>query len=267
MSDRKAFNHHRAGSGPALVLLHGIGHHWQAYAPVLPLLGDFDVIAVDSPGFGRSAPLPAGTPLTIAAYTDAFAAWFAQIGLERPHVAGNSMGGGIALELARRGVVASATAISPVGFWSDGERRMCQLSLSALATMPAPARPVVRSLARTSAGRALLGGQLFARPWRVPGDEFVSVLDDAWNSPAFVDALASFDAYDFGAGDELAGVPVTVAWGSRDHLLPYGRQAPRARERLPRARHVTLAGLGHVPTHDDPGVTAHAIRAGTTFTG
>ena len=48
-------NYHRAGSGPPLVLVHGIGHHWQAWRPVIDRLTDsFDVIACDSPGFGRS---------------------------------------------------------------------------------------------------------------------------------------------------------------------------------------------------------------------
>ena len=97
-----AINYHRTGSGPPLVLLHGVGHHWQAWEPVIERLAvEFDVIACDTPGFGRSAPLPAGVTPTIPAYVDAFEWFFAELGLERPHVAGNSMGGGLALELAR----------------------------------------------------------------------------------------------------------------------------------------------------------------------
>jgi pimeloyl-ACP methyl ester carboxylesterase len=263
---RVPVNHVRAGRGEPLVLVHGIGHHLQGWDPVARILRDeFDVLAVDSPGFGRSAPLPAGVPPTVASYADAFAAWFGELGLERPHVAGNSMGGAIALELARRGAVRTATAISPAGFWSDGERRFCQLSLAALTGVPGPARPLVRRLAGTAAGRTALGGQLFARPWRMPGAEFQSVLDDAWGSPVFAEVLAAFDDYDFAHGEELpADVPVTVAWGSRDHLLLYGPQARRARERLPQATHVTLAGLGHTPFFDDPGLVAGAIRAGAS---
>jgi pimeloyl-ACP methyl ester carboxylesterase len=96
-------NYHRAGAGPTVVLIHGIAHHWQAWRPVIPhLVSSFDVIACDSPGFGRSAPLPVGIEPTVGAYVDAFAAFFSELGVERPHVAGNSMGGAIALELARR---------------------------------------------------------------------------------------------------------------------------------------------------------------------
>ena len=61
-------NHHRAGAGEPLLLLHGVGHRWGAWAPVLPdLERTFDVIACDSPGFGGSEPLPAGVPRTISA--------------------------------------------------------------------------------------------------------------------------------------------------------------------------------------------------------
>ncbi|MGI8844615.1 MAG: alpha/beta fold hydrolase, partial [Thermoleophilaceae bacterium] len=94
----------RQGSGPPLVLIHGVGHHRQTWQPVAHELGwDHDVIAADSPGFGKSPPLGVGAPHTTAAYADASAGWFQAMGLQRPHVAGNSRGGAIALELARRG--------------------------------------------------------------------------------------------------------------------------------------------------------------------
>lgn len=251
---------HREGTGPTLVLLHGIGHHWQAWQPVMGRLAErFDVIACDSPGFGRSAPLPAGVEPTASAYTDAFVSFFGELGAGRPHVAGNSMGGAIALELARRGAVSSVTAFSPAGFWTPAERRFSQISLRLLAATPQPLRPAVRKLARSGAGRAVLFKQLFAWPERIPAAEAVSALDDAWAAPAFGPALAAFDGYEFRAGEELRGTPVTIAWGRYDRLLIYSRQAPRARERLPWARHVTL-GAGHVPFFDDPGAVAETIR-------
>lgn len=255
-----SFSFHREGAGPPLVLLHGIAHHWQAWRPVIPrLAASFDVIACDSPGFGRSAPLPAGASPTADAYADAFARFFDDVGMARPHVAGNSMGGAIALELARRGAVSSVTAFSPAGFWTPAERRFSQISLRLLADMPQALRPLVRALATSPAGRAVLFKQLFAWPGRIPAAEAVSALDDAWAAPAFEGALAAFDRYEFGAGDELRGTPVTIAWGRYDRLLVYSRQAPRARERLPWARHVTL-GAGHVPFFDDPGAVAETIR-------
>jgi pimeloyl-ACP methyl ester carboxylesterase len=257
-------NFFRAGSGPPLVLLHGIGHHWQGWRPVIDrLVADFDVIACDSPGFGRSAPLGEIVPPTIPAYTDAFTAFLSAVGLTRPHVAGNSMGGAIALELARRGAVASVTAFSPAGFWSPAERRYCQLSLGLIGRIPKPLRPALRKLAATRTGRGLLFRQTFGWPSRMPAAEALATLDDSWAAPGFPGALAAFDEYDFTAGDELRGTPVTIAWGRYDRLLVYGRQAPRARERLPWARHLTL-GVGHVPFFDDPAAVAETIRLTAT---
>lgn len=253
-------NYFRGGDGPPLVLLHGIGHHWQAWQPVIDrLVGDFDVIACDSPGFGRSAPLPDGTRPTIPAYADAFASFLSSLGLSSPHVAGNSMGGGIALELARRGAVASATAFSPAGFGTPGERRYAQLSLALLGRIPKVLRPFIRRLAATPSGRVMLFRQTFGWPTRIPSAEAVATLDDAWAAPAFAAALDAIGEYEFGAGEDLRDTPVTVAWGRYDRLLIYSRQAPRARERLPWARHLTL-GAGHVPFFDDPAAVAETIR-------
>jgi pimeloyl-ACP methyl ester carboxylesterase len=256
-----SINHHRQGTGPPLVLLHGIGHHWQAWKPVIAILSqDFGIIACDSPGFGRSDPLARDIEPTIPAYVDAFERLFCELGLERPHVAGNSMGGAIALELARRRAVSSATAFSPAGFWTPAERRFCQVSLGALAAVPAVARPAVTALARTRVGRVALFAQLFGRPTLMPAEEAVATLRDAWAAPAFAAALAAFEHYDFSAPEQISDVPVTVAWGARDHLLPGRRQAPRARARLPQARHLTL-GTGHVPYFDDPPAVAEVIRS------
>jgi pimeloyl-ACP methyl ester carboxylesterase len=255
-----SINHHREGAGEPLVLLHGVGHHWQAWQPVIPLLApSFDVLACDSPGFGRSAPLPQGMAPTIPSYADAFEWFFAELGLGRPHVAGNSMGGAVALELARRRAVRSATAFSPAGFWTAAERRFCQLSLGLLGSTPPPARPLVERLARTRSGRRLLFRQTFGYPERLDADEAVATLRDAWAAPALASALAAFSSYRFKPLERLGGVGITVAWGERDLLLPFRLQAPRARKLLPTATHVAL-GAGHVPFYDDPRAVAAVIR-------
>jgi pimeloyl-ACP methyl ester carboxylesterase len=227
---------------------------------VIERLADaFDVIACDLPGFGRSDPLPPGVDPVIPAYVDAFAHWLGELGLQRPHVAGNSMGGAIALELAAREAIASATALSPAGFWSPAERRWCQMtSLGVIARLPKPLAPAVIRLAGTRLGRLALLVQLFDHPGRVPSDEAVATLRDALHAPAFRAALAAFSRY--AAVDMRATVPVTIAWGDHDWLLPRRLQAPRAQRMLPAARHLTL-GAGHVPYFDDPDAVAAVIRS------
>src|SRR5258708_1774749 len=109
----------RRGSGEPLVLIHGIGHRWQAWEPVIDrLAAHHDVIAIDIPGFGESPMLelgPGERPTMDVAMRQ-IAESFKDFGIERPHVAGNSLGGALALELAKAGHAASVTALSPGGF-------------------------------------------------------------------------------------------------------------------------------------------------------
>src|SRR6476620_713840 len=97
----------RRGAGEPLVLLHGIGSRWQAFAPVLDALAArFEVFALDMPGFGAS-PAPVPPIASIADLTDRVQAWMRERGIDGAHVAGNSTGGGVALELAARGAASS----------------------------------------------------------------------------------------------------------------------------------------------------------------
>ena len=103
----------RTGSGPPLLLLHGLGMARIVWRPVVPLLArEREVIALDLPGFGAS---PQG-PHTVEGLAHCVAAFAAGLGLERPHVAGNSLGGAVALAMGAAGTVRSVCALSPVGF-------------------------------------------------------------------------------------------------------------------------------------------------------
>lgn len=253
----------RDGRGPALVLLHGIGHSSAAWTPVVRHLREaFTTYALDSPGFGASPPLAAGHDASPRGYADVVAAWIAAEGLGRPHVAGSSMGGGIALELARMGVVTSATAVAPVGFWSDAERRFASVSLLAARRIPRLLRPAMLAMQGSTAGRASVG-QYFGRPGAVSPGYAREALRGLWACAGFERALDGFRDYDFGRGHELRGTRVTIAWGTRDALLLAGPQRRRAQQRLPWARHVALPGLGHLPMGEDPGRVAEVVRIGT----
>ncbi|WP_067533170.1 alpha/beta fold hydrolase [Nocardia crassostreae] len=243
-------NHFRAGSGEPLVLVHGVGSRWQVWEPIVGLLAEsFDVIAVDLPGFGGSRPLPTTTVSTLA---DALVEFLAAEGIERPHLGGNSMGGGIALDLAARGLARSVTAYSPIGFWDRAGRIWCQQALGRAKDLSKVLHPAVPGLAGNIAGRTTLMGLVLGKPWAVDPQVAADTIDALLASEGFPPALASFTDFRLPDRSAVAAVPVTIAWGNRDILLTYATQARRAREVLPEARHVTLPGSGHTPFYDDP---------------
>ncbi|MFD8197100.1 alpha/beta fold hydrolase [Streptomyces wuyuanensis] len=255
-------SYERLGAGEPLLLLHGIGHHWQAWEPVLPLLAaERDVIAVDLPGFGTSPALPRGMSYDLSAVVPALGALCGALGVDRPHVAGNSLGGLLALELGRENLVRSVTALSPAGFWTEGERRY---AFGTLLAMHRGARlvpePVLGRLSRTAAGRAALTSTIYARPGRRSPQAVVA------ETLALRDAAGFRETLDAGRGvqftSDVPDVPVTVAWGTRDRLL-LRRQGVRAKQAIPGARLVRLPGCGHVPMNDDPALVARVILDGS----
>ncbi|HEY0450735.1 alpha/beta hydrolase [Actinophytocola sp.] len=245
----------RRGSGSPLVLLHGIGHRWQAWEPVLdPLAESHDVIAVDLPGFGRSPLLPDGRGYDMPSAVQACADIFEDLGLERPHVAGNSLGGVLSLELASRGLVSSATALAPAGFWTPRDRAW---ALWVLRMVRLSGRlPFGSTLLRWRYFRMVAGGLLYGRPSRLTAEVMLADLLSMVGSPAFDLVAAAGRDYEFAS--PAPSVPVTVAWGTRDRIL-WPRQARRAAELLPRARHAWLHRCGHVPMTDDPDRVAALI--------
>jgi pimeloyl-ACP methyl ester carboxylesterase len=251
----------RRGSGDPYVLIHGIGSRAEVWEPVMDALAErFSVVAVDLPGFGRSrAQLERPT---IERQADAFADWLRDEGLYGCHVAGNSMGGAIALELARRRAVRSAVAIAPAGFWTAKERKWCQDSLARAKAQIRLLRPVLPALLATPVGRTAFGWQVLGRPWAVPPEELVATADAVLAADAFDEALALFDDYSFHDAEQLDGVPVMVIWGSRDRLLLARRQAARAHRVLPGARHEWLEGAGHLPMWDAPDAVASLLVSG-----
>jgi pimeloyl-ACP methyl ester carboxylesterase len=244
--------HDRIGSGPPLVLIHGIGSRRGAWDPVTDRLAQQrEVIAIDLPGFGESSPLAAGTSCDVAAYVDAVQAFFDEAGLGRPHVAGNSMGGGIALELARRKAIASATALSPIGFWSAAEKLWMGALLHATHFLAGRAGALIDRGVGSAAGRALLVGHMYGRPAKLDPDAAREDVAQLAAAPGWSATLRPLGDYVFARGEELDPVPVTIGWGTRDRLL-VPAQARRAQAALPHARHVPLGRCGHLPMSDDP---------------
>jgi pimeloyl-ACP methyl ester carboxylesterase len=247
----------RRGNGSPLVLLHGIGHRWQAWEPVLDALtAQHDVIAVDLPGFGRSPLLPDGRGYDMASAVQACADIFEDMGLGRPHVAGNSLGAVIGLELASRGLVTSATALAPAGFWTPRDRAWALRVLSMIRMSGRSPSWLLAPLLRNRLFRMAAGCLLYGHPSRMTAEIMLADLASMVGASAFDLVAAAGRDYVFASPPPT--VPVTVAWGTRDRIL-WPRQARRAAELLPRARHVWLPGAGHVPMIDSPSEVASLI--------
>ncbi|GAA4587589.1 pimeloyl-ACP methyl ester carboxylesterase [Actinoplanes octamycinicus] len=259
--------HHRGGSGEPLLLIHGIGSHWQVWNPVLLLLEPHrDVIAVDLPGFGASplwpAPPPGVRPGSVPHLADLVSSFLDSLDLDVVDVAGSSMGGGVALELGRRGRARAVTAFSPVGFWPPGGARWCRFVVGAARAGSAALDPLLPRLMSSRAGRAVLCAPFYAHPALLAQDDCVAAARALAGAPGFTASRTAFrhltpwSLQDPGA---LTRIPVTIAWGTRDAVLPYRNQAHRARTALPSARHVPLPGCGHLPFPDAPARCADLV--------
>jgi pimeloyl-ACP methyl ester carboxylesterase len=250
-------NYERRGAGSPLVLLHGIGHRWQAWKPVLDLLAEHhDVIAIDLPGFGRSAPMPPFAEHDLPSTMTVLAGIFDQLGVGAPHVAGNSLGGLIAVEAASRGIVSSATALSPAGFWQGRDRVRALATLKLLRAGAVAPRPFGHALTGNKLLRSASLGVLYAHPERIDVRDARGDMAALRAAPAFNPTLRT--GRDFVWTGPQPRVPLTVAWAEKDRILPVG-QAKRAAEQLPSANHVLLPGCGHVPMIDDPRLVTRTI--------
>ncbi|MFC5723415.1 alpha/beta fold hydrolase [Streptomyces gamaensis] len=256
-------SYERLGGGEPLVLLHGIGHHLQAWDPVTGILAaERDVIAVDLPGFGSSPALPGDISYDLQGVTPVLGAFFETLGLDRPHVVGNSLGGLLALQLGHDKLVRSVTALSPAGFWTEAERRYAFAVLTGMRRGALSLSPqAVARLARTAAGRAALVSPIYARPGRRSPDAVIAETRAMREATGFEATLAA------GRGGvlfthDVPDVPVTVGWGTRDRILPR-RQGARLKRLIPGARLVRLPGCGHVPMNDDPALVARVILDAT----
>ncbi len=259
---RLAYERH--GAGEPLVLLHGIGHHRQAWYPVVAELAERrEVIAVDLPGFGESPAQPPGLPYTPESAVAVLGAFFDALGLGVPHVAGNSLGGLLALRLAQTRRVASVTALSPAGFWSVPEGLYVFCLLRAMHRGARTLSPgAVERLAGSRAGRRVLTGAICAAPGRRDPVAVVAETLALREAPGFAPVLAAGSRGRMFAGGIGPGTPVTVAWGDRDRML-LPRQGVRAKRAIPHARLVRLPGCGHVPMNDAPDAVARVLLEGS----
>jgi pimeloyl-ACP methyl ester carboxylesterase len=238
----------RAGRGAPLVLLHPLGADRHVWDPLVEHLADRrQVITLDLPGFGESPPLP-DRPPTPRALAAAVAAHLTSLGVERPHLAGNSLGGWVALELALSGVARSVTGIAPAGLWPEP-----LVPKTGIAHRLARALlPVASGVAGTAPGRSLLLSSSVAYPRRVPGPAARHLVRTYALATDFVAVNDCMRASRF-EGLERIRCPVTLVWPDHDRLIRRPIWVPD------RIRNVVLSDAGHIPTWDAPQALAQIL--------
>ncbi len=160
----------RTGSGEPLLLLHGLGSTQDDFAALRPALeATYDVLAVDLPGLGVSAPT-SRTP-TVAALADDLEADLDLVHPDRLHILGTSLGARLALELAKRGRALSVVAVAPSGLNAPPERIYQGSVMATTRMLTRLARPVLDGMVTNRAGRAALLMHLRARPWQATEEE------------------------------------------------------------------------------------------------
>lgn len=246
----------REGDGEPLLLLHGTGSSRAVWKPVIPLLArERDVIALDLPGHGDS-PLIGGIEPTPVGYAPVVASTLDRLGLERVDVAGNSVGGWTALELAKLGCARSVVALGPAGLWARHSPWSARATLWLLHHAPPPPSTLLRS----RLGRRVLLSRIYGQPDRVPPEEALEAAAVMRSTRGFGEHLRETTHKRFTGGQDI-DVPVTIVYGERERLV--AKRARRGDELPKHTRWITLPRCGHVPTWDDPQLVARTILEGT----
>jgi pimeloyl-ACP methyl ester carboxylesterase len=253
---------YRGGSGEPMVLLHGITNSWAVWEPVIPALEARHAVFAPTLAGHFGGPSFDGVPVSIGAMADTLERQMDAEGIDRAHLVGNSLGGWLSLELARRGRASSVVGLSPAGGWEQGsaEQREITAYFRRSEVVLRRIRPWIRPMARYRRLRAVALQDMVARPSRVSAPAALAILEAACGCTVLPPMLALADA------DELFGelgaieCPVRIAIGSSDRLFPRPGYFSRFRRELPDAEWISLEGLGHVPMSDDPARIAQVIQ-------
>jgi pimeloyl-ACP methyl ester carboxylesterase len=251
---------HRGGSGPPLVCLHGFTDTWRTWQLVLPALErEHDVLAPTLAGHAGGPPL-AG-PFTSDTLPDAVERAMDAAGFETAHIAGNSLGGFVALQLAARGRAESVVALAPAGGWAIGDPAEASTPrfFATLHEQTRVAAPHADAVVATPEGRRRASQYMVTSFEHIPAE----LLAHQIRGVAACDAmpmieLAEREHYALDAAQ--IECPVRIVWGTEDKLLAWPSAAARYREEwLPHADWVELDGVGHAPQLDVPIVAAQLI--------
>lgn len=252
----------RLGSGEVLLLLHGTGLDRRVWAPVLGGLSErHELLVADLPGHGQSPITPPQVPATPVGYAGLLAEWLDGLGIGALHVAGNSVGGWTALELAKLGRARSVTAIGPAGLWARNDPPSAKAKLWLNHQLSRRLPVLVPAVLGRDLGRKVFLAGVVGKPSRVPPADAIHMARSTADAPDFSRHLRETTRSRFSDGRSIT-VPVTIAWGEKERLIP--KHARRADQLPPATRFVQLPGCGHVPFWDAPELIISTILETTS---
>lgn len=257
---------HRGGTGSPLLLLHGVSVTWRVWSPVLEHLEPHhDVLAPTLLGHAGGTEFDPGAALSVAVIVNGIEKELDRAGLDTVHIAGNSLGGWIAIELARRGRAKSLVLFSPAGA-SRSQRRLEALAAAMRVGINGLTRCAghADAIAARRALRTLLLGTQVAHPARVSPAYVAASLRAFALAPMvgeLLEALSHEQVQPLPAGQHY---PIRLVWPQRDMVLPFRDFGVPMLARIPDAELVRVVDVGHVPMSDDPATVARLILDVTT---
>ncbi len=254
----RAVTYVEAGSGPVLLLIHGMAGTYENWSAVIePLARRHTVIAPDLPGHGSSE--PGGGDYSLGSLAAVLRDLLITLGHDRATLVGHSLGGGIAMqfayqfpELTERLVLVSSGGLGP----------------EVSAVLRAAALPGADLFIAATAGPGRIAGSALARGLASvglrPNADVAEVargyasLADPRRRSAFLSTLRAVvgtEGQRVEARDRLYladGVPVLIIWGRRDRMIPVAH-GEHAHEAIAGSRLEIFDGAGHMPQLEAPG--------------
>jgi pimeloyl-ACP methyl ester carboxylesterase len=235
------------------VCLHGITDTWRTWELALPALErDHEVLAPTLAGHAGGPPIEgeAGEGVLVDAVEEAMD----EAGFDTAHVAGNSLGGYVALQLAARGRARSVVAFAPAGGWGPGGESFRE-TLAFFESMHEAQQsfaPHAEAIMATDEGRRRATRFITANFEHIPAELLAHQLVGA----ACCEGLGPLNYYALRHGwpldAERVTCPLRIVWGTADRILPWPSAAARYRDLFPSADWIELDGVGHCPQLDVP---------------
>lgn len=255
---RRPVTYAEAGTGPVLLLIHGMAGNFENWEAVIePLARHHTVIAPDLPGHGLSA--PGAGDYSIGALAAGLRDLLIALDHDRATLVGHSLGGGIAMQLAYQfpEVTERLALVSSGGLGPEVS------PVLRAAALPG-ANAFIAATAGVAGGAGAAVGRGLAAVGLRPNTDIAEVargyasLTDPDRRAAFLAALRSVigtGGQRVDARDRLylaEGIPVLIVWGARDRIIP-AKHGEQAHEAIPGSRLEIFDGVGHLPQLEAPG--------------